>query len=126
MFAVRELMRMPMVNIRKMRVAVPKRGMMMRMRVRLGAVPGKIMRVRMMLIVYMIMRVIHRPMQVIVAVVFRQVQPHAQRHQRGGNPKCMRRGFAEKQNRHRSPHKRCRGKIRAGACRAQAPQCQHE
>ena len=115
-----------MVDIRKMRVAVGERCMMMRMAVRLAAIPDKIVCVRMMLVVYMIMRVVHRRVRVIVPVVFRQVQPHAQRHQCGGDPKRKRRCLAEKRNRHRRADKRCRGKIRAGARRAQAAQCQHE
>ena len=89
-------MRMTVVNIRKMRVAMPLRCVVVRVCVRLRACPRKIMFVLMVFVVNVFMRVIHRLMQVIVPVVFRQVQPHTQRHQRGGNPKRQRRGFAKK------------------------------
>ena len=83
-------MRMPMVDIRKMRVAVRKRCMMMKMSVRLGAIPRKVVCVRMMFVVHMIMHVIHRLVQMFMPVAFRQVQPNAKRHQCCGNPECKR------------------------------------
>ena len=54
------LVRVPMVNIRKMRVTMPQRTVMMCMPMRFGAIPWKFMFMLMMLVVQVVVVVIHR------------------------------------------------------------------
>ena len=79
-------MHMPMVNIRVMRVAVPYGQMHMPMAVSSLAAPRKIMRMAVVFVVAVRMVVVQRFMKMLVRMVFGQVQPDAQAHQRGGNP----------------------------------------
>ena len=64
---------MPMVNIGKMRMAMPQKAMLVRMSVRLAAVPVKRMLMQMMLVMRMGVRVRHRLVNVVVHVIFGDV-----------------------------------------------------
>ena len=99
-------MRMPVVDIREMRMTMRHRRMLMRMCVWFCPIPWHVMRVLMMLVVNMVVGVIHGLVPVLMAMTFRQVQPHAQRHQRGGDPECERSGFVKKQDGHRRSNER--------------------
>ena len=68
-------MRMPVMNIREMRVRMRDRRMGMRMGVRLVAIPREIVLVLVMRVVPMTMRVIQRDMRVRMLVTFADVQP---------------------------------------------------
>ncbi len=64
---------MPMVNIGKMRMAMPKKTMRVRMSVRLAPVPVKKMLMLVMRVVRVSMRMRHRLMNVLVNVLFGDV-----------------------------------------------------
>ena len=55
--------------------------------------------VLMMLIVHMLVRVCHSLMNMLVLMIFRQVQPHAHRHQGAGGCELDRDRFIEQENR---------------------------
>lgn len=55
-------------------------------------------RVMMMLIVHMLVRVCHRLMNMLVLMIFRQVQPHTHRHQGAGGCELDRDRFTEQEN----------------------------
>ena len=86
-----------MMNIREMRVSVRDWCMAMRVGVRLVAIPCKVMFVLMMRVVAMTMRVVQRVMSVRMFMTFADVQPHTQRHQRGGDPEERRRQLRPQQ-----------------------------
>ena len=75
---------MPVVNVRKMNMPMDDRLVHMRMRVRLGAVLRGAMNVTMMFVVRVRMFVRGRLVHVFVFVVFGDMQPYAQPHQRTG------------------------------------------
>ena len=81
-----QLMPVPVMNVRKMRVAVRDRQMHMRMRVRLVAVVRKIVRMLVMFVVPMPMRVLEWLVRVRVFMPFANVQPDPERHQHGRDP----------------------------------------
>ena len=70
---------------RVMRVPVLERGVVVRMAVRLFAIPLEIVFVLMVFIVYMGVRVRHRMMNVFVHMLFCQVQPYAYGHEYAGH-----------------------------------------
>jgi hypothetical protein len=72
---------MLVVNVRKMRVAVVHGRMLMRMGVRLGAIPIGVVAVLVVGIVAVWMGVGQRGVLVVVRVVFAQVQPNPGGHQ---------------------------------------------
>jgi len=92
-------MTVPMMDIGKVRMRVHDRVVLMLMAVRFFAVPRKIMRVLMMLVVTMPMLVFERFVFVRVLMTFAQVQPDADRHQAAGNPEREVGSFGEKQQR---------------------------
>ena len=79
-------MRMPVMNIREMRVRMRDRRMGMRMGVRLVAIPREIVFVPVMRVVPMTMRVVQRGVRVRMLVTFADVQPDTQGHQGRGHP----------------------------------------
>ena len=101
-------MHMPMVNIGVMRVAVPYGQMHMPMAVSSLAAPRNIMRMAVVFVVAVRMVVVKRFMQMLVPMVFGQVQPDAQAHQRGGNPKRPCRCLGENEQRNGGSDKRGR------------------
>ena len=78
----------PVVNVRKVRVAVTHYRVLMGMIVRLRTVPREVVRMLVMIVVHMVVVVIHWLMQMFVSVTFGQVQPHPERHQCGCYPEC--------------------------------------
>jgi len=74
-----------MMQVRVVRVSVGDRGMPVRVRVRLGAVPRKVVVVPVMLVVHVPVRMLQRFVRVRVLVPLGQVQPHAGAHQRRGS-----------------------------------------
>jgi len=80
----------PMVHVGIMRMAVGQPLMHVRVCVRLAAIPRKIVRVLMMLVVHVAMRMRGRFMRVGVFVAFGQVKPDAAGHERRGNPEWRR------------------------------------
>ncbi len=68
-------MRMPVVDVRKVRVLVDHGFMPMPVLVRLGAAPREIVFVLVMLVVNRPMRMRHRLMHMLMLVMFREVQP---------------------------------------------------
>jgi hypothetical protein len=79
-------MRMPVMNIREMRVRMRDRRMGMLMGVRLVAIPREIVLVLVMRVVPMTMRVVQRGVRVRMLVTFADVQPDTQGHQGRGHP----------------------------------------
>ena len=73
-------MLMAMMNIRIMRVAMGQRVVSVKMRVRLGAVPGEIVPVLMMGVVYMRMGVRQGFVDMKVCVPLGDMQPQTERH----------------------------------------------
>ena len=73
-------MHMPMVNIRVMRVAVPYGQMHVAMAVSSLAAPRKFMRMAVVFVVAVRVVVVQRLVQMLVSMVFGQVQPDAQAH----------------------------------------------
>ena len=73
---------MPMMHIRKMRMAMPHHTMNMHMTMGHLRIPLKTMLMLMMFIMHMPMPVFRGLMQVLMGVPLSQVQPHAHSHQR--------------------------------------------
>jgi hypothetical protein len=73
-----------MMDVGKMQVRMPHRLMLMRMDVRLLALPNKIMKVPMMLVVNVQMSVFQAFVPMSVLMALRYVQPYPPRHQDGG------------------------------------------
>ena len=88
-------MRVPVVDVRKVRVLVDHGLVAVPVLVRLGAGPRKIVFVLVMLVVDMPMSVRHRLMHVLVLVMLREVQPDPQAHQHGRHPERERGRFAQ-------------------------------
>ncbi len=79
-------MTMPVMNIRIVGMRVRQRFMTVRVRMRLRAIPGKGMRVLVVLVVHVTVAMFHGFVGMFVRMPFAQVQPHAQRHQGGRRP----------------------------------------
>jgi len=77
---------MPVVDVRKVRVAMHQRIVHMRMGVRFLAVPWEVMRVLVMFVVAMAMIVSQWLMRVLVSMTFADMQPNTHRHQCTGQP----------------------------------------
>jgi len=79
-------MNVPVVNVRVMRVAMPYGDMLVQVTV--FSTRGRLQCVRMLMvfIMRMFMVVLQDLMQMLVGMVFRQVQPYAQSHQHRGHP----------------------------------------
>jgi len=80
--------------------------MLVSVRVRLGAVPGKIVLMEMMLVVGVWVNMRQRLVPVQVPVAFREMQCHAGRHQDRRDPEQRVRGLAKKRKRRGSTDKR--------------------
>ena len=79
-------MPMPVMNVRVVRMLVRQHLMPVGMRVRLSGVPGKGMRVLVVLVMRMPVAVLQRLMTVFVFMPLANVQPDADGHQRSGYP----------------------------------------
>lgn len=87
--------RVPVMDVRKMRMRMGQRFMPMRMSMRLFAIPRKIVLVSMMRIMAMFMGMFHRLMDMLMFMLFGQMQPHSRAHQQTGQPETDARQFAE-------------------------------
>lgn len=101
-------MPVPVMDVRVMRMAVYQGLVAMRVGVRTLAAPGKGMGVLVVLVVVVHVVVLHGLVPMQVVVIFGQVQPHAQRHERRRRPKCGRRAFAKRAQGYGCAHERCR------------------
>ena len=119
-------MRMPVVDVRKVRMAVLEWHMLMRVGVRLGTVPFEIVAMLMVFIVPVLVAVLQLSMRVFMGMVLGQMEPHACGHQGRRHPEAGTGGFCKCQNSNCSTDKRRCRKISACARRAQSPQCQHK
>ena len=89
-------MRVTMIHIREVRMFVGQRDVLMQMFMRFQRIPIEIVRVIVMLVVVgMRMRMRDRLVRVIMLMVFSQVQPDANRHQRRSGPEQRRRRLAQ-------------------------------
>src|SRR6266852_952497 len=91
--------------------------------------PGRILggvRVVMVLVVDVYMLVLDRLVGMLVLVPLAQVEPHAERHERGRGDEARRRLLAEHQQRRCRTHERSRREIGASARAAERPQREHE
>ena len=88
---------MLVMDIGRMRVDVRERLVPVEMRVRLVGRFVRRMRVLVMVIVRVEVGVRDRGMDVFVLVMFAQVQPNAERHERGGDPKSPVRRIGQEQ-----------------------------
>lgn len=79
-------MLVPVMDIGKVRVAVPDRCMVVQVGVGFSAIPFEVVFMLVMLVMGMSMAVHQRFMLILVCVVFGQVYPDTQRHQRGSDP----------------------------------------
>lgn len=73
-------MLMPMMHIRKMRMAMTHRRMHMRMTVRLRSIPFKPVNMLVMLIVCVAMFMLEQFMLMLMSMVFHQVNPYPHGH----------------------------------------------
>ena len=96
-----------MLVVWKMRMTVCQWLVGMHVAVRLGSVPGKVMRVRVVAVVPVRVAVYLRGMGVQVAVPLAQVQRHTGCHQQRSPPKSGANGLAQPQQRERRTDKRC-------------------
>ena len=78
-------MPVPMMNVREVRVQVRQRRMSVRMRVRLTAIPWKIVRMLMVVVVRVAVRVLEDFVRVFMLMMLGQVQPYSRGHQRTGD-----------------------------------------
>ena len=96
----------PMVNIREMQVLVHQGLVSMPMTVGFLAIPSKVMRMLVVLVMSVLVRVFQRFVGVFMVMPFTQVQPDTQTHQGTGQPEQGRCGFAQKKHRHGRAHER--------------------
>ena len=99
-------MTMLMVNVWKMRMNVPDRHMLMWMLVWARAIPGKVMRMLMVLVMNMRVGMHHGQVRMVVFMRFCQVQPDTQPHQRRGHPKHRSCRFTKTNHRDGGTHER--------------------
>ena len=102
------------MDIGHMRMGVRERLVPVEMRVRLACWFVRRMSVPMMLVVRVEVVVRDDGVSVLVLVMFAQVQPNAERHERGGDPETPGRRIGQEQKRKRGANEGRGGKI--GAC----------
>lgn len=118
-YRVKPLMPMPMMNIRKMWMAMLDRAMGMHVTVRHRRVPLERVFMLMVFIVDMPMPVFRRLMLMCMGVALGQVQPHPGGHQRGCNPERAVHRLAQYQQGQRGAEERRGREISAGTRTAQ-------
>jgi hypothetical protein len=74
-------------------------------------------------VVFVLVLMLRRFMTMGVCVLLAQVQPYPDRHQRTGEQKSRRYGFAEQDDRQQGAEERRHREVRAGARSAQMAQC---
>lgn len=100
-------MQVAVLVVWKMRMTVCQWLVGMHVAVRLGAVPGKVMRVLVVAVVQVRVAVHLRHVGVQVAVALAQVQRHTGCHQQRSPPKSGADRFTQPQHRERRTNKRC-------------------
>lgn len=119
-------MRMSVVNVRVVRMLVSHRRVLMWMFMRFTRIPTVIMFVLVVLVMVVHVRVFHRFVGVGVLMVFRQMQPDTQPHQRTGYPEGRtRRLHQQNQCNARADEGRDR-EVSARSCRAKPTQREDE
>jgi hypothetical protein len=88
----------PVVYVGIVRMAVSHRRMHVWMCVRLTSIPGKIVRVLVVFVMYMRMRMRHALVHVQVHVTLGKMKPDAAGHERRGSPEGQGRRFAESED----------------------------
>lgn len=86
-----------MVHVRHVRMTMPERGMDVAMTVRLAGRIRRSMCVLMVCIVDMGMRMLHRLVNVLVLMIFREMQPNAQSHEAAGTKQSRSKRFSKEQ-----------------------------
>src|SRR5439155_23590064 len=119
-------MTVPMMDVRKVHMAVAEGIMLVTVRVRLGAVPRKIVFMAMMLVMGVGVCMRQRLVPVQVPVAFGEMQRNADRHQDRRYPEKRVGRLAKQRKRRGRPDKRGGRKISAGPSSAELPQRHHE
>ena len=119
-------MHVPMVAVRRVRMAMPERRVDVRMAMRLARVDGAVMCMVVMVIVGVAVFVGKFEMLVDVLVAFAEMQPHPESHQGAGQEKLDGDGLAEQGNRHHGADEGRDRKIGAGPGRSEVAQREHE
>ena len=115
-----------MMDIGKMRMMMTQKPMRVRVRVRLAAIPIEFVLVPMMIVVLMGVRMRHRLVDVLVHVVFGNVQPDTDSHTHRSAPKSTLGGLAIEKQRDRGANERSRRKVGARTRTAQVAQSDDE
>src|SRR5690348_1309592 len=115
-----------MMDVRIVLMAVAQGSVIVRMRVRLGSVPGEIVLVAVMLVVLVSMQMGQGMVLVRVPVTLREMQRYTGGHQNRREPEQRIRPLAEQSERHCRSDKGGSGEIRAGPSGAELPQAHHE
>ena len=110
------------MQVRVMRMRVHEPRMPVRMRVRFGPIPGEIVLVPVVLVVDMRMSMFERLVRMLVLVALGKVQPDAEPHQAGGDPKQGCGLLAKQRQRERCTEERRDREVRARTRRAEIPQ----
>jgi len=117
---------MPVMQVRKMRVAVAQRRVAMPVAVHSFARLAFGMVVLVMVVMAVAVFMLECFVDVFVRVPLAEMQPYPPPHQGGGNQKRQRHRVAEQGYGQHGAQERRRRKIGAGARRAEVPQRQHE
>lgn len=115
----------PMMRIGKVGMRMHQRRMPVTMCMLRSGIDRNLVVVPMMFIVAMLVRVLQRDVGMFMLVVFRQMQPDAQRHEQRSDRQWQCHRLAGRKRHHR-PEERRHLEIGAGACRAEIPQADHE
>ena len=119
-------MRVSVVNVRVMRMLVSLRRVLMRVLMCCMVIPTVIMFVLVVLVMVVQVRVFNRFVGVGVFVVFCQMQPDTQPHQRTGHPEG-RTGWLRQQNKcNARADERCDREISTRSRGAKPTQCEHK
>lgn len=110
----------PMMHIRIVRVAVGDRLMLMRVRMRLAAIPVEVVYVLMMAVVPVHVLMLEKTVAVLVIMMLGEVQPDAHCHQDGRDAETDRERFMEQTEGERRADERGGGEVSAGTCGAKA------
>ena len=115
-----------MMFVRRMGMAVLEGIVLMPMRMRLARWIRWTVRVLVMQVVGVGVRMRQRFMEMRVLVVFGDMQPYTDRHQRAGDKNLNCRGLAQYQDRRCRTEERCRREVGAGPRRSEMAQGQDE
>src|SRR6185295_903277 len=119
-------MTVPMMNVRKVHMAVAEGIMLVSVRMRLGAVPRKIVLMAMMLVMIVRVNMRQRFVAVQVPVAFGEMQRHAGRHQDRCEPEKRVQRLAKQRKRRGGADKGRGREIGSGPSGAELPQGHHE